>query len=54
METSTSRGRDVAYRLHPFTNLGRHESEGPLVITDEMLRRFAKALDETAEALGPR
>ena len=33
METSTAKRRDVAYQLHPFTNLGRHESEGPLVIT---------------------
>ncbi len=33
MDTTTSRGRDVAYQLHPFTNLGRHESEGPLVIS---------------------
>ena len=30
--TSASRSRNVAYQLHPFTNLGRHESEGPLVI----------------------
>jgi len=33
MDITTSRGRDVAYQLHPFTNLGRHESEGPLVIS---------------------
>jgi 4-aminobutyrate--pyruvate transaminase len=33
METTTAKRRDVAYQLHPFTNLGRHESEGPLVIT---------------------
>jgi 4-aminobutyrate--pyruvate transaminase len=33
MDTSTSRSRDVAYQLHPFTSLGRHETEGPLVIT---------------------
>jgi len=33
MTTTTSRERDVAYQLHPFTNLGRHETEGPLVIT---------------------
>jgi 4-aminobutyrate--pyruvate transaminase len=33
MEPRTSRSRDVAYQLHPFTNLGRHEAEGPLVIT---------------------
>ena len=32
MDTTTSRRRDVTYQLHPFTNLGRHESEGPLVI----------------------
>jgi 4-aminobutyrate--pyruvate transaminase len=33
MSPSESGRRDVAYQLHPFTNLGRHESEGPLVIT---------------------
>ncbi|MBI4638472.1 MAG: aspartate aminotransferase family protein [Candidatus Rokubacteria bacterium] len=33
MDSSTSRRRDVAYQLHPFTNLQRHEAEGPLVIT---------------------
>ena len=33
METSKSRSRDVAYQLHPFTNLEKHEAEGPLVIT---------------------
>jgi 4-aminobutyrate--pyruvate transaminase len=33
MSTTVSRSRDVAYQLHPFTNLERHESEGPLVIT---------------------
>src|SRR5438552_4368447 len=33
MDTTTSKSRDVAYQLHPFTNLGRHESEGPLVIS---------------------
>ncbi len=32
MDTQISRRRDVTYQLHPFTNLGRHESEGPLVI----------------------
>jgi 4-aminobutyrate--pyruvate transaminase len=30
---TASRTRDVAYQLHPFTNLERHQSEGPLVIT---------------------
>ena len=33
METTTSRNRNTAYQLHPFTNLSRHETEGPLVIT---------------------
>jgi 4-aminobutyrate--pyruvate transaminase len=33
MDASASQRRDVAYQLHPFTNLHRHESEGPLVIT---------------------
>ncbi len=26
--------KDIAYQLHPYTNLKLHESEGPLVITD--------------------
>src|SRR5882724_6595911 len=51
MDTS-SRRRDVAYQLHPFTNLGRHESEGPLVINrgkgvyvyDESGREYLEAL----------
>jgi len=49
---TTSRSRDVAYQLHPFTNLGRHESEGPLVISrgkgvyvyDESGREYLEAL----------
>jgi 4-aminobutyrate--pyruvate transaminase len=52
MDTTTSRGRDVAYQLHPFTNLGRHETEGPLVISrgkgvyvyDESGREYLEAL----------
>jgi 4-aminobutyrate--pyruvate transaminase len=32
MDTTRSR-RDIAYQLHPFTNLRTHQSEGPLVIT---------------------
>ena len=51
MDTTASR-RDVAYQLHPFTNLGRHESEGPLVISrgkgvyvyDESGREYLEAL----------
>src|SRR2546421_3846331 len=52
METTTSRARDVAYQLHPFTNLGRHETDGPLVISrgkgvyvyDESGREYLEAL----------
>jgi 4-aminobutyrate--pyruvate transaminase len=33
MATTTSSTRDIAYQLHPFTNLQAHESQGPLVIT---------------------
>jgi 4-aminobutyrate--pyruvate transaminase len=50
--TDTMRGRDVAYQLHPFTNLRKHESEGPLVITggkgihvyDESGRQYIEAV----------
>jgi 4-aminobutyrate---pyruvate transaminase len=52
METTTSRSRNIAYQLHPFTDLSRHESEGPLVITggkgvyvyDESGREFLEGL----------
>ena len=52
METTTPRPRSVAYQLHPFTNLGRHESEGPLVISrgqgvyvyDEGDRQYLEAM----------
>lgn len=30
---NSTAGRDVAYVLHPYTNLKRHEAVGPLVIT---------------------
>lgn len=30
---NSAQARDVAYYLHPFTNLSLHEKEGPLVIT---------------------
>jgi 4-aminobutyrate---pyruvate transaminase len=33
MTETTSRSRDIAYQLHPFTNLQAHEAQGPLVIT---------------------
>jgi 4-aminobutyrate---pyruvate transaminase len=52
MDTTTSRARDVAYQLHPFTNLGRHQDEGPLVISrgkgvyvsDESGREYLEAM----------
>ena len=31
--SNSAAGRDAAYLLHPYTNLRRHESVGPLVIT---------------------
>ena len=48
----TSAKRDIAYQLHPFTNLRKHETEGPLVITggrgiyvqDESGREYIEAL----------
>src|SRR5215471_10749978 len=30
---NSAASRDIAYLLHPYTHLKRHESEGPLVIT---------------------
>ena len=49
---TTSRSRDISYQLHPFTNLARHESEGPLVISrgkgvyvyDEAGREYLEAM----------
>ena len=31
--TITTATRDIAYQLHPFTNLSAHENDGPMVIT---------------------
>ena len=31
---NSAASRDIAYHLHPYTNLKRQESEGPLVITE--------------------
>ncbi len=31
---NSAAGRDIAYHLHPYTNLKRQESEGPLIITE--------------------
>ncbi len=30
---NSAASRDIAYHLHPYTNLKRQESEGPLIIT---------------------
>lgn len=32
MDASTTRSRSIVHRLHAFTNLDRHESEGPPAI----------------------
>jgi 4-aminobutyrate--pyruvate transaminase len=50
--TESTRRRDVAYQLHPFTDLRKHEAEGPLVMTggkgiyvwDEGGREYIEAL----------
>ena len=38
--------KDIAYNLHPYTNLAAHEDRGPLVITrgegSNSVRTFAK------------
>jgi 4-aminobutyrate--pyruvate transaminase len=52
MTPTSTATRDIAYQLHPFTNLRKHESEGPLVITggrgiyvhDEQGREYIEAL----------
>jgi 4-aminobutyrate--pyruvate transaminase len=31
---NSTASRDIAYHLHPYTHLKKHESEGPLVITE--------------------
>jgi 4-aminobutyrate---pyruvate transaminase len=31
---NSAASRDIAFQLHPYTNLKKHESEGPLVITE--------------------
>jgi 4-aminobutyrate--pyruvate transaminase len=50
--TTTARDRATAFQLHPFTNLERHEREGPLVISrgtgvyvyDEAGREYLEAM----------
>src|SRR5262245_55819673 len=49
---ATTATRDIAYQLHPFTNLRKHEADGPLGITggrgiyvqDETGREYIEAL----------
>ena len=31
---NSAASRDIAYLIHPYTNLQRHESEGPVIITE--------------------
>src|SRR5258708_37616689 len=31
---NSAASRDIAYNLHPYTHLKKHESEGPLVIAE--------------------
>src|SRR5258708_15106469 len=31
---NSTASRDIAYHLHPYTHLKKHESDGPLVITE--------------------
>ncbi|HTK93465.1 MAG TPA: aspartate aminotransferase family protein [Verrucomicrobiae bacterium] len=52
MAATSTASRDIAYQLHPFTNLRKHEEEGPLVITgghgiyvtDEAGREYIEAM----------
>jgi hypothetical protein len=44
--------RDAAYQLHPFANLRKHETEGPLVITGGLvLQRRARLSPEEEDHL---
>ena len=50
---NSAQARDIAYYLHPFTNLSLHEKEGPLVITrGEGVCVFDDAGNRYIEALG--
>src|SRR5579885_3127227 len=44
--------RDIAFHLHPYTNLKRQESEGPLVITEgKGVRVFDESGKDYIEAM---
>ena len=50
---NSNQARDVAYYLHPYTNLSIHEKEGPLVITrGEGIYVFDDAGNRYIEGLG--
>ena len=50
---NSNQARDVAYYLHPYTNLSVHEKEGPLVITrGEGIYVFDDAGNRYIEGLG--
>ncbi|HYB56177.1 MAG TPA: aminotransferase class III-fold pyridoxal phosphate-dependent enzyme, partial [Alphaproteobacteria bacterium] len=50
---NSNQARDIAYYLHPYTNLSIHEKEGPLVITrGEGIYVFDDAGNRYIEGLG--
>jgi len=50
---NSAQARDIAYYLHPYTNLSAHEKEGPLVITrGEGIYVFDDAGNRYIEGLG--
>jgi 4-aminobutyrate---pyruvate transaminase len=50
---NSAQARDIAYYLHPYTNLAAHEKEGPLVITrGEGIYVFDDAGNRYIEGLG--
>ncbi len=49
---NSAASRDIAYHLHPYTDLKRQESEGPLVITDgKGIRVFDESGKEYIEGM---
>ena len=33
LRANSAEARDVAFQLHPYTNLAKHETDGPLIIS---------------------
>jgi 4-aminobutyrate--pyruvate transaminase len=49
---NSAASRDIAYHLHPYTNLRRQESEGPLIITEgKGVRVFDESGKDYIEAM---